>query len=209
MTAKFTLMARVGGKFITVEIKHGTPIAPAGATSYYVRFTDETGKRQTKPLGKDLPAAFTEFRNLEIAREEKSRIAVQQSPSAPDGDNLSLGRLRKRVARMAEIQSEHNLMLGTLRGELASLSVLVNGLLDPKRRESKIEKHLNLSSAARRAGVGPEALKNWLAKDLGICFPKVPRGSRILVRERDVEYVLAKRRDARLVRTRPSAARLF
>jgi hypothetical protein len=63
-----------------------------------------------------------------------------------------------------------------------------------------IEKHLNLSSAARKAGVGRKALKRWLAKDLGICFPRVPRGSRILVLERDVEFVLAKRRDARNVR---------
>ena len=63
-----------------------------------------------------------------------------------------------------------------------------------------IEKHLSLHAAAKLAGVGDDALKRWLAKDLGICFPKVPRGSKILVRERDVEFVLAKRRDAREAR---------
>ena len=63
-----------------------------------------------------------------------------------------------------------------------------------------IEKHLCLREAARQAGVGRKALKRWLAQDLGICFPKVRRGSRILVRERDVERVLEKRRDARASR---------
>jgi len=65
-----------------------------------------------------------------------------------------------------------------------------------------IEKHLSLNAAAKQAGVGRDALKRWLAKDLGICFPRVPHGSKILVRERDVEFVLAKRRDARAVRGR-------
>jgi hypothetical protein len=65
-----------------------------------------------------------------------------------------------------------------------------------------IEKHISLHAAAKKAGVGDDALKRWLALDLGICFPKVPRGSKILVRERDVELVLQKRRDARFVRGR-------
>lgn len=60
-----------------------------------------------------------------------------------------------------------------------------------------IEKHMSLRQAARLAGVGHKALKKWLAKDLGICFPKVRHGERILVRERDVERVLERRRDAR------------
>lgn len=63
-----------------------------------------------------------------------------------------------------------------------------------------IEQHISLRAAAKRAGVGDDALKRWLQKDLGICFPKVPRGSKILVRVTDVERVLAKRRDARAVR---------
>ena len=63
-----------------------------------------------------------------------------------------------------------------------------------------IEKHLCLREAARKSGVGHRALKNWLQKELGICFPKVPRGSKIMVRERDVETVLARHRDARAER---------
>lgn len=60
-----------------------------------------------------------------------------------------------------------------------------------------IEKHLSLRRAARLAGVDGKTLKEWMARDLGICFPKVVHGAKILVRERDVEFVLAKRRDAR------------
>jgi hypothetical protein len=62
-----------------------------------------------------------------------------------------------------------------------------------------IEKHISLHAASKKAGVGDGALKRWLMNDLGIVFPKVPRGSKILVLERDVERVLAKRRDARNV----------
>jgi hypothetical protein len=209
MTAKFSLMARVGGKFITVEIKHGTPIAPAGASSYYVRFTDDAGKRQRKPLGKDLSAALIELRKMETAREETRRLAVQSSQPTFDSENLILTRLRKEVARLtvgfealAETQSKQQ-------GELASLWVLVNQLRDPKGRESRIEKHMSLREAARRSGVGSKSLKRWMAAELRICFPRTRHGEKILVRERDVEYVLARHRDARNVRAHLRSAQLF
>jgi predicted site-specific integrase-resolvase len=60
-----------------------------------------------------------------------------------------------------------------------------------------IEKHLSLRAAARRAGIDGKTLKDWMRLDLGICFPRVRHGAKLLVRERDVEFVLAKRRDAR------------
>jgi predicted site-specific integrase-resolvase len=62
-----------------------------------------------------------------------------------------------------------------------------------------IEKHLSLRQAARQAGVDGKTLKDWLARDLGICFPRVVHGAKLLVRERDVERVLERRRDARAV----------
>ena len=61
-----------------------------------------------------------------------------------------------------------------------------------------IEKHLSLRAAARKAGIDSKTLKKWMAQDLRIIFPKVVHGSSILVRERDVERVIAARRDARL-----------
>jgi len=73
MKAKISFIARVGQAFVLIEIKNKkTPVAPAGATSYYARFTEDS-KRVCKPLGKDFTGAFIAFRNLEIAREFKSR----------------------------------------------------------------------------------------------------------------------------------------
>lgn len=60
-----------------------------------------------------------------------------------------------------------------------------------------IQKHLSLRAAARMAGIDGKTLKEWMARDLGICFPKMVHGAKILVLERDVEFVLAKRRDVR------------
>lgn len=60
-----------------------------------------------------------------------------------------------------------------------------------------IQKHMSLSQAAKLAGVTSKTIKRWLADDLGICFPKVGHGAKLLVLERDVERVLARRRDAR------------
>lgn len=72
MKAKFTLMARVAGKFEAVEFKKGVPSSPAGATSFYVRFSED-GKRHCKPLGKDLTQAVAALRNYELGREFESR----------------------------------------------------------------------------------------------------------------------------------------
>lgn len=60
-----------------------------------------------------------------------------------------------------------------------------------------IERHLSLRKAAQMAGIDGKTLKDWMELDLGICFPKVRHGAKLLVLERDVEFVLAKRRDAR------------
>jgi predicted site-specific integrase-resolvase len=62
-----------------------------------------------------------------------------------------------------------------------------------------IEKHICLREAERKSGVGRKALKRWLAKEMGYVFPVVRRGSKIMVRERDVELVLERHRDARAV----------
>lgn len=69
-----------------------------------------------------------------------------------------------------------------------------------------IEKHLSLRNAARQAGIDGKTLKRWMALDLGVCFPKVMHGAKILVLERDVEFVLAKRRDARNPRRKMAGA---
>ena len=62
-----------------------------------------------------------------------------------------------------------------------------------------IEKHMSMSKAARLAGISNKTLKRWLHVDLGIEFPLVARGSCLVVREKDVEACLARRRDLRNV----------
>ena len=69
-----------------------------------------------------------------------------------------------------------------------------------------IQKHLSLRAAAKQAGIDGKTLKDWMARDLGICFPKVVHGAKLLVLERDVEFVLAKRRDARNPRRKVAEA---
>jgi hypothetical protein len=56
-----------------------------------------------------------------------------------------------------------------------------------------IEKSSSLRSWALRIGVQPKTLKRWLAEDLGMVLPRVARGSKVLIRESDIEIVLRKR----------------
>jgi predicted site-specific integrase-resolvase len=60
-----------------------------------------------------------------------------------------------------------------------------------------LERHYSLREAARLVGIDPRVLKRWLLQDLGILVPRVRRGGKTMIRERDVERVLEKRRDAR------------
>jgi len=59
-----------------------------------------------------------------------------------------------------------------------------------------LEKHYSLSSAARQIGVDRSTLRRWLIQE-GILVPRVRRGGKVMIRERDVQRVVEKRRDAR------------
>jgi excisionase family DNA binding protein len=66
-----------------------------------------------------------------------------------------------------------------------------------------IEKRYSLNEAAKLAGVSRHTLRRWLEVDLGFAFPDVKKGSKILVKESDVEAVLrihSPRVDQRLLR---------
>lgn len=85
MKPTFTLFTRINQKFLPILIKKDTPIVPANAGSYYVRYT-ENGKRVMRPLGKDITTAYVEVKNLEIAREFEKRgmpvpVRVQVVPT--------------------------------------------------------------------------------------------------------------------------------
>lgn len=55
------------------------------------------------------------------------------------------------------------------------------------------EKTASLRSWAQQIGVHRDTLKRWLAEDLGMVLPQVQQGSKVLIRERDIETVLRKR----------------
>src|ERR1700688_1962721 len=66
--------------WVPVELKRQNPVAIEGATSYlYRRMTN--GARKTVSLGKDLAAAFIEWRNLESDAE---RIKQGKAPIHTD-----------------------------------------------------------------------------------------------------------------------------
>ena len=71
MKSVFKLLARVNRHFVPVPIrkqgKKEIPIAPEGATAYYVRFTKD-GKRTTNALGKNLAHAFVTLKNYELGQ---------------------------------------------------------------------------------------------------------------------------------------------
>ena len=56
-----------------------------------------------------------------------------------------------------------------------------------------LEKMYSLSQAAKIIGIQPKTLKRWLAEDLGMVLPRVARGGKALIRERDIEIVVRKR----------------
>jgi predicted site-specific integrase-resolvase len=56
-----------------------------------------------------------------------------------------------------------------------------------------IEKTASLQSWAKQIGIHRDTLKRWLAEDLGMVLPRVANGSKVLIRERDVEIVVRKR----------------
>lgn len=55
-----------------------------------------------------------------------------------------------------------------------------------------IVRHLSLTKAAKLAGITRQTLRTWLESD-GYVFPPTARGSKLFVRECDVESVLRKR----------------
>jgi predicted site-specific integrase-resolvase len=64
-----------------------------------------------------------------------------------------------------------------------------------------LEPHFSLSGAAKRIGVDRSTLKRWLRLE-GIILPRVRHGAKVLIRERDIERIVEKRRDARFSRVR-------
>lgn len=58
------------------------------------------------------------------------------------------------------------------------------------------EKHYSLTAAAKELGIGRHTLKRWLAQELAVVIPRVRRGSKVMIRERDLERIIERRRMA-------------
>lgn len=69
MKAKFSLLAYVDGKRITIDIGRKNPEMPPGSTRFYLRYTDENGKRHDDTLGNNFAYAVAEVRRMDAARE--------------------------------------------------------------------------------------------------------------------------------------------
>jgi integrase len=82
MKAKYSLLAYVSGKRITVKIKKGAAQMPEGATRFYVRYTDASGRRRDRALGNDFQEALAEVRTLD-ARTEYERKTGEKLPALP------------------------------------------------------------------------------------------------------------------------------
>lgn len=67
-----------------------------------------------------------------------------------------------------------------------------------------VERCFSISKAAKSIGVERHTLKRWLL-EIGLVLPEVRRGSRQMIRESDLERVIAKRGphvNYKLLRTR-------
>jgi integrase len=92
MQARVVLVARVkvDGKYDfrpVTEMKRGRPVAPHGATTYYLRYS-RNGKRVVEPVGASLDVTFTTFRNRELERTRLKRgllpVNAEQYTPAPE-----------------------------------------------------------------------------------------------------------------------------
>jgi len=71
-----------------------------------------------------------------------------------------------------------------------------------------LERHYSLSQAAKAIGVDRDTLKRWLAADLAMVMPDLPKGSKMQIPERHIEAVLRNRRpssDKKLIRRQRTA----
>jgi integrase len=79
MKAKFSLVAYVSGKRITLDTSKKNLQPPVGATKFYLRYTDENGKRHDDALGDDFAYAWAEIRTRE-ARQEYEQKTGEKLP---------------------------------------------------------------------------------------------------------------------------------
>jgi predicted site-specific integrase-resolvase len=55
-----------------------------------------------------------------------------------------------------------------------------------------LERHYSLREASALTGISRQTLRRWLEIDLGLRFPAITRGSKLMLREQDIQSVLRK-----------------
>lgn len=86
MKAKFSLIAYVKGKRITIDTTEKNLQSPEGATKFYLRYTDENGKRRDQTLGSHFAHARAEVSRREAARDYERRTG-EKFPSVEKKTN--------------------------------------------------------------------------------------------------------------------------
>lgn len=112
MKAKYTLLARVpDGKgnfpFVAVEIKKGQPVPVAGATAYYLRYS-ENGKVKRDPLGSDLQKAYDIWANQTQILSAKELGLKLPENIAPIAARLTLDKARTEFLDIPRNPGTHN-----------------------------------------------------------------------------------------------------
>jgi integrase len=153
--AKFALLAAVKRKRITIPLRKGA-VPPVGATRFYVRYTDETGKRHDDPIGPDFEYAVAAIRSLQEGRIFELGEAFKLGSEA---EPKSEGNLHSRIETyLAEIRA--NRAKETWRGYREALQWFDNFL--PKRTTESIVRIdlLNFKNFLVEQGYSPATVFN-------------------------------------------------
>lgn len=160
MKAKFSLLCRVGSAFVPVEIKKGTPIAPANAGSYYARFSQD-GKRISKPLGKNLTDAFVAFRNLEMVREYEKREMPVPVMMAPVTSTTSRETIAAEIdTYLNEVDNDEDLAYSTYVAYRSSLKSFTESCKKIHLYDLTREDILKFKADLREQGLEPRSVYN-------------------------------------------------
>lgn len=106
MKAKFSLLAYVNGKRVTINTSKKNPQPPEGATRFYLRYTDETGKRHDDPLGDNFAYAWAEVRRLDAARDYEQKTGEKLPVEKKTEDHPAVSpEVSNRTKLAAQIES--------------------------------------------------------------------------------------------------------
>lgn len=87
MKSKFSLLAAASGKRVTMDVTCKNPQPFPNASKYYLRYTDENGKRHDDPLGANFFHALAELRTREARQDYERKTGEKFPEKKTDGDD--------------------------------------------------------------------------------------------------------------------------